>query len=155
MAWDCFRFVMKTVLIARWCFGYCWALLTLGQGLFCSSHHEWEGRGCRWSWEGTGRGHGRDSWSHWPKGYPIPYRVIFRNKNEGVGACRGCSASAKSLSLWWWVPGVFLQELLFLGLFPFCCYCSFLFIKLSLFQPANFVFFTFPSFSPPSHWEER
>jgi len=56
----CLEFALKTVLIRQGCFNYCWAMLTQGQGLVCSSHHptsQWAGGA-----QEAGRGLSQHSW---------------------------------------------------------------------------------------------
>lgn len=92
----CFGFRMRITLgaLAYWHFSLCWAVLTLSQGRFSLSC-------CPASWEQTGRvkggGHkelegkrNRTTDPNWPKGCPIPYPAMLKNKTREAGSGRSC-----------------------------------------------------------------
>ena len=95
----CFGFGMRIMLVTRWCFSCCWAVLTLTQGLFSFSHSpaSEEAGGA----PEAGRAHNQDSWPQlathtvWCHGEHINWGELDRGRHTCAGT------ALVSVSGWW------------------------------------------------------
>lgn len=136
-------FRIKVMLLAHWCFTYCWAVFTQCQGHFsfshCCSSKKME---CARSWKGTESGQVSKAGQKY-----FPYRMVscsaikLRWLGQGGSWCSGTGWASVNR---WLETSLCINCFMYFPFFFFCHYFPFFFcpIKLSLLQPMSFTFFS-------------